>query len=149
MSLSALVAAIRPNAYGSSTIGVKKSAVWTSARSSLRRTTPASSAVSAATRTRGAGGRGGAGGAGPGDPGNDRPQVGGRELAAAAGAVGERGQGGRHRPPIMPGRARVHRRPARRCGGGAQRPGGAGGGRAAGGQQRAAAAGDPQPGARV
>src|SRR5436190_21629870 len=58
MSLNALVAAIRPNAYGSSTIGVKKSAVWTSARSSLRRTTAASSAVSAATRTRGSPGRG-------------------------------------------------------------------------------------------
>src|SRR3954451_5327936 len=58
MSLNALVAAIRPNAYGSSTIGVKKSAVWTSARSSLRRTTPASSAGSAATSTRGSVGRG-------------------------------------------------------------------------------------------
>src|SRR3954447_11177990 len=53
MSDSAFVAAMRPKAYGSSTIGVKKSAVWTSARSSLRRTTPASSAVSAATSTRG------------------------------------------------------------------------------------------------
>ena len=53
MSLSALVAAMRPNAYGSSTIGVKKSAVWTSARSSVRRTTPASSAVAVATSTRG------------------------------------------------------------------------------------------------
>src|SRR5215207_443880 len=58
MSLSALVAAMRPNAYGSSTIGVKKSAVWTSARSSLSRTTPASSAVSVATSTRGSLGRG-------------------------------------------------------------------------------------------
>src|SRR4051794_41770575 len=53
MSLSALVAAMRPNAYGSSTIGVKKSAVWTSASSSVRRTTPASSAVAVATSTRG------------------------------------------------------------------------------------------------
>ncbi len=53
MSLSAFVAAMRPNAYGSSTIGVKKSALWTIAISSLRRTTPASSAVSTATSTRG------------------------------------------------------------------------------------------------
>src|SRR4051795_7393426 len=58
MSLSALVAAIRPKAYGSSTIGVKKSTVWTIASSSLSRTTPASSAVSAATSTRGSVGRG-------------------------------------------------------------------------------------------
>src|SRR3954464_667618 len=58
MSLSALVAAMRPNAYGSSTIGVKKSAVWTSARSALSWTTPASSAVSAATSTRGSPGTG-------------------------------------------------------------------------------------------
>ncbi len=53
MSDSALVAAIRPNAYGSSTIGVKKSTVCTIARSSVSCTTPASSAVSAATSTRG------------------------------------------------------------------------------------------------
>ena len=58
MSDSALVAAIRPNAYGSSTIGVKKSAVWTIASSSVSCTTPASSAVSAATSTRGSVGRG-------------------------------------------------------------------------------------------
>ncbi len=58
MSDSALVAAMRPNAYGSSTIGVKKSAVWTSAMSSLSFTTPASSAVSVATSTRGSVGRG-------------------------------------------------------------------------------------------
>src|SRR5918911_2194023 len=49
---------MRPNAYGSSTIGVKKSAVWTSASSSVSATTPASSAVSAATSTRGSVGRG-------------------------------------------------------------------------------------------
>ena len=112
---SALVAAMRPNAYGSSTIGVKKSTVCTSARSSLSRTTPASSAVSVATSTRGSVGSGSAG--------DDRPQVGGGQLAAAAGAVGEGGQGGRHLPPMMPGRARVHRRAGRRRGGGAQRPG--------------------------
>jgi hypothetical protein len=53
-----LVAAIRPNAYGSSTIGVKKSAVCTIASSSVSCTTPASSAVSAATSTRGSVGRG-------------------------------------------------------------------------------------------
>src|SRR3954467_10036258 len=58
MSESALVAAIRPNAYGSSTIGVKKSTVWTIARSSVSCTTPASSAVSVATSTRGSTGRG-------------------------------------------------------------------------------------------
>src|SRR4051812_24927556 len=57
-SLNAFVAAIRPNQYGSSTIGVKKSAVWTMARSSVSCTTPASSAVSAATSTRGSAGRG-------------------------------------------------------------------------------------------
>src|SRR5215208_4488644 len=58
MSDSAFVAPIRPNAYGSSTIGVKKSAVCTIARSSVSATTPASSAVSAATSTRGSVGRG-------------------------------------------------------------------------------------------
>ena len=89
MSDSALVAAMRPNAYGSSTIGVKKSAVCTIARSSVSLTTPASSAVSVATSTRGS--------VGAGQPGHDRAQVGGRELAAAAGAVGEGGQGGEHR----------------------------------------------------
>ena len=40
------MAAIRPNAYGSSTIGVKKSTVCTIASSSVSWTTPASSAVS-------------------------------------------------------------------------------------------------------
>ena len=49
---------MRPNAYGSSTIGVKKSAVCTIAISSESATTPASSAVSAATSTRGSVGRG-------------------------------------------------------------------------------------------
>src|SRR3954471_3158965 len=58
MSDSALAAAIRPNAYGSSTIGVKKSAVCTIASSSVSCTTPASSAVSAPTSTRGSVGRG-------------------------------------------------------------------------------------------
>src|SRR5919109_11295 len=58
MSESALVAAIRPNAYGSSTIGVKKSAVCTIARSGVSCTTPASSDVSAATSTRGSADRG-------------------------------------------------------------------------------------------
>src|ERR671922_2784084 len=53
MSESALVAAIRPNAYGSSTIGVKKSTVCTIARSGPSWTTAASSAVSAATSTHG------------------------------------------------------------------------------------------------
>jgi hypothetical protein len=37
MSESAFVAAIRPKSYGSSTTGVKKSTVWTIARSALRR----------------------------------------------------------------------------------------------------------------
>src|SRR3954454_19264987 len=54
----AFVAAIRPNRYGSSTIGVKKSTVVTSARSSRTRTTPASSAPAAPTSTRGSLGRG-------------------------------------------------------------------------------------------
>ncbi len=49
---------MRPNAYGSSTIGVKKSTLWTIAISSESCTTPASSAVSAATSTRGSVGRG-------------------------------------------------------------------------------------------
>lgn len=35
MSLSAFAAAIWPNQYGSSTIGVKKSIVWTMAMSSV------------------------------------------------------------------------------------------------------------------
>ncbi len=52
------MAAIRPNVYGSSTIGVKKSTVCTIARSSVSWTTPASSAVSVATSTRGSIGRG-------------------------------------------------------------------------------------------
>src|SRR6201996_5639127 len=43
MSESALAAAIRPKSNGSSTIGVKKSTVWTSARSSLSANTAASS----------------------------------------------------------------------------------------------------------
>ena len=60
MSDKAFVAAIRPNAYGSSTIGVKKSAVCTMAISALSRTTPASSDVSVATSTRGSVGRGNA-----------------------------------------------------------------------------------------
>src|SRR5689334_2538604 len=58
MSESAFVAAIRPNAYGSSTIGVKKSAVCTSASSGVNCTTPASSARSIPTSTRGSVGRG-------------------------------------------------------------------------------------------
>ena len=93
MSESAFVAAIRPNAYGSSTIGVKKSTVWTMASSSVSCTTPASSAVSAADeharigRAR--------------QPGDDRAQVGGRELAAAAGAVREGGEGHGHRVRMM------------------------------------------------
>src|SRR3954447_3770307 len=49
---------MRPNQYGSSTIGVKKSAVCTMASESVSATTPASSAVSAATSTRGSVGRG-------------------------------------------------------------------------------------------
>ena len=53
MSDSALVAAIRPKSNGSSTIGVKKSAVVTIARSSRTRTTPASSLVSNPTSTSG------------------------------------------------------------------------------------------------
>ena len=52
-SESAFVAAIRPQSYGSSTIGVKKSSVATTACSSDSRTTAASSPVSVATRTSG------------------------------------------------------------------------------------------------
>ena len=48
----ALVAATRPKSYGSSTIGVKKSTVCTSARSSRSAYTPASSAVPKPTKTR-------------------------------------------------------------------------------------------------
>ena len=87
MSDSALAAAIRPNAYGSSTIGVKKSAVWTIAISSLSCTTPASSAVSVGDEHARVGRARQAR--------DDRPQVGGGQLAAAARAVGEGGQGGR------------------------------------------------------
>ena len=36
-SLSAFAAAMRPKSYGSSTTGVKKSTVWTSARSAEMR----------------------------------------------------------------------------------------------------------------
>ncbi len=50
-SESAFVAAILPQSYGSSTIGVKKSSVATSAWPSGSRTTAASSPVSAATST--------------------------------------------------------------------------------------------------
>src|SRR5712671_892480 len=46
---SALAAAIRPQSAGSSTIGVKKSVVSTSARSSSRRSTAASSPSAAPT----------------------------------------------------------------------------------------------------
>ena len=52
-SLSALAAAMAPQAPASSTIGVKKSTVATSARSSVRRNTAASSRVAASTSTRG------------------------------------------------------------------------------------------------
>src|SRR5262245_37021329 len=53
MSLTALAAAIAPNAQGSSTMGVKKSTVETSARSSEIRQTAASSPVVAPTSTLG------------------------------------------------------------------------------------------------
>src|ERR1700692_1484137 len=52
MSESALVAAIRPKSYGSSTIGVKKSNVCTSAMSGLSKKTPASSLLPYPTSTR-------------------------------------------------------------------------------------------------
>ena len=48
----AFAAAIWPKVYGSSTMGAKKSTVWTSARSSRSTKTPASSKVSRPTRTR-------------------------------------------------------------------------------------------------
>ena len=54
MSEIALVAAIRPNVYGSSTSGVKKSSVLTTARSSETRQTAASSSVSLPTSSSGA-----------------------------------------------------------------------------------------------
>jgi len=54
MSEIALVAAIRPNVYGSSTSGVKKSRVVTTARSSEMRQTAASSSVSLPTSSSGA-----------------------------------------------------------------------------------------------
>src|SRR5579864_5912128 len=50
-SLNELAAAIAPNVYASSTIGVKKSTVCTSAHSGVSLYTPASSAVSNPTRT--------------------------------------------------------------------------------------------------
>src|SRR5207245_10075765 len=46
-------AASVPNAKGQSTVGVRKSTVWTRARSAVRRYTPASSAVSKPMRTLG------------------------------------------------------------------------------------------------
>ena len=49
--LSAFAAAIAPNQYGSSTIGVKKSAVRTTAMSSVIRYTPTSSALAWPIRT--------------------------------------------------------------------------------------------------
>ena len=49
----AFAAAIRPKSYGSSTSGVKKSTVCTSARSALSANTAASSAVAGPTSTRG------------------------------------------------------------------------------------------------
>jgi len=54
MSEKAFVAAIRPNVYGSSTSGVKKSIVWTTASSSEIRHTAASSPVAEPTRSSGA-----------------------------------------------------------------------------------------------
>src|SRR5919106_5719463 len=53
MSENALAAAIRPKSYASSTTGVKKSTVATTARSGARRNTAASSRVAASTRIRG------------------------------------------------------------------------------------------------
>src|SRR5437016_2291965 len=50
-SLTELAAAMAPNVYGSSTIGVKKSTVWTRAHSGVNLYTPASSAVSKPTST--------------------------------------------------------------------------------------------------
>src|SRR5215472_603562 len=58
MSLKEFAAAIWPNEWGSSTIGVKKSTVWTSAISALSWYTPASSLVSKPTSTFGSVGRG-------------------------------------------------------------------------------------------
>src|ERR1700740_1139521 len=58
MSLRELAAAIWPKVNGSSTIGVKKSTVCTSARSSLIRYTPASSLVLKPTSTFGSVGSG-------------------------------------------------------------------------------------------
>src|SRR5436853_7547923 len=52
-SLNAFAAAIAPNQYGSSTMGVNTSTGWTRARSGAIRYTPASSAVLVATRTAG------------------------------------------------------------------------------------------------
>src|SRR5260370_26055379 len=57
-SLSEFAAAICPNVNGSSTMGVKKSTVCTSAISGLSRYTPASSLVSKPTSTFGSVGRG-------------------------------------------------------------------------------------------
>src|SRR4030042_1499600 len=58
MSLKELAAAMAPYRYGSSTTGVKKSTVATSASSSERRNTPASSAWEVPTSTRGSPGGG-------------------------------------------------------------------------------------------
>src|SRR3990170_5713347 len=58
MALKELAAAMAPYRYGSSTTGVKKSTVATSASSGERRNTPASSAWDVPTRTRGSSGGG-------------------------------------------------------------------------------------------
>ena len=79
---SALVAAMRPQSYGSSTIGVKKSVVRTMARSSRTRYTAASSAVSRPTSRFGS-----SGGVEAADEPEHGAQVGGGELAGAARAV--------------------------------------------------------------
>src|SRR3954466_437972 len=145
MSESALVAAMRPNAYGSSTIGVKKSAVCTIASSSVSLTTPASSAVPAATSTRGS-----VGAARPATigrrsaAGSLQPQPAPWEREVRAGAV--------MGPPMIPPPARaprVHRRGDRGGHRGRQRPRAPRGRPAPRGRERAAAPAHPQPGARV
>ena len=121
-SESALAAAMRPKSYGSSTIGVKKSTVCTSARSSRSRYTAASSPVAEPTSRRGSSlGRSAA---------HDRQQRRGRELASATGPVRESAQrdrrhsahpsaGAARRPRrgrrAARARARTRRSPSRPC----------------------------------
>src|SRR6266702_2622825 len=94
MSESALAAATRPQSYGSSSTGVKKSAVATTARSPSIRTTAASSPSSSPT-SRSASGADQAG--------EDRVQLPRRDLAGAPATVRILGQSQGHHATLPRG----------------------------------------------